>query len=47
MISSAHLKLSLEDAWRLPDLDQPALTARLNIQVERVHGPREIMATAG
>ena len=29
MISSAHLKLSLENAWRLPDLDQPALTARL------------------
>ena len=26
---------------------QPALTARLNIQVERVHRPREIMATAG
>jgi hypothetical protein len=47
MISSAQLKLSLENAWRLSDLDQPDLTARLNIQVERVHGPREIMATAG
>jgi hypothetical protein len=47
MISSAQLKLSLENAWRLNDLDQPDLTARLNIQVERVHGPREIMATAG
>jgi hypothetical protein len=47
MISSAQLKLSLENAWRLSDLDQPGLTARLNIQVERVHGPREIMATAG
>ena len=47
MIGSAQLKLSLENAWRLSALDQPDLTARLNIQVERVHGPREIMATAG
>ena len=47
MISSAQLKLSLENAWRLSDLDQPGLTARLEIQVERAHGPREIMATAG
>ena len=46
MIGSAHLKLSLENTWRLGDLDHPDLTARLNIQVERVHGPREIMATA-
>ena len=47
MIGSAQLKLSLENAWRLSDLEQPDLTTRLNIQVERVHGPREIMATAG
>jgi len=47
MISSAQLKLSLENAWRLSDLDQPDLTTRLNLHVERVHGPREIMATAG
>jgi hypothetical protein len=47
MIGSAQLKLSLENAWRLSDLEQPELSARLNIQVERVHGPREIMATAG
>jgi len=47
MISSAQLKLSLENAWRLPDLDQPDPTTRLNIQVDHVHGPREIMATAG
>jgi len=46
MIGSAQLKLSLENAWRLSDLEQPVIT-RLNIQVERVHGPREIMATAG
>jgi RecA DNA recombination protein len=47
IISSAQLKLSLENAWRLPDLEQQDLTARLNIQVDRVHGGREIMATAG
>jgi hypothetical protein len=47
MISSAQLKLSLQNAWRLNDLDQPDLTRRLNIQVDRVHGGREIMATAG
>ena len=47
MISSAQLKLSLENAWSLNDLEKPDLTARLNLQVERVHGPREILATAG
>ena len=47
MIGSAQLKLSLENTWRLNDLEQPDLTTRLNIQVERMHGPREIMATAG
>jgi hypothetical protein len=45
--SSAQLKLSLENAWRLADLDQPDLTARLKIQVERRHGGGEIMARAG
>jgi hypothetical protein len=45
--SSAQLKLSLENAWRLPDLDQPNLSARLKIQVERRHGRGEIMARAG
>ena len=47
MISSAQLKLSLENAWRLNDLDQPDSVSRLKIQVERVHGGREILATAG
>jgi len=47
MIGSAQLKLSLNNMWRLSDLEQPDLTTRLNIQVERVHGAREIMATAG
>ena len=45
--SSAQLKLSLENAWRLGDLEQPDLTARLKIQVERRHGAGEIMARAG
>src|SRR6266446_4250846 len=47
IISSAQLKLSLENIWRLSDLEQPDLAARLNVQIERVHGGREIMATAG
>jgi hypothetical protein len=47
LISSAQLKLSLENAWRLADLEELDLTARLKVQVERVHGGREIMARAG
>ena len=47
IISSAQLKLSLENAWRLADLEEPDLSARLKIQVERVQGGREIMARAG
>ena len=47
MISSAQLKLFLDNAWRLSDLEQPDLTRRLKIQVERVHGGKEMMATAG
>lgn len=47
LISSAQLKLSLANAWRLTDLEEPDLSARLKIQVERVQGAREIMATAG
>src|SRR2546421_7037335 len=38
MISSAQLKLFLENAWRLNDLEEPALMTRLKIQVERGHG---------
>jgi hypothetical protein len=45
--SSAQLKLSLENAWRLADLDQPDLSARLKLQVERRHGRGEMMARAG
>jgi hypothetical protein len=47
IISSAQLKLSLENAWRVHDLDQENLTARLKIQVNRVHGARETLARAG
>jgi len=47
IMSSAQLKLSLENAWRLSDLEQPDLTARLKVQVERVHVRGEILATAG
>jgi hypothetical protein len=47
LISSAQLKLSLENAWRLADLEEQDLTARLKIQVKRVHGAREIVARAG
>jgi len=47
MISSAQLKLSLANAWHLGDLDQAGLTNRLRIQVNRVHGTREISARAG
>jgi len=47
IISSAQLKMSLDNAWRLSDLDQRDLTSRLNVQVNRVHGSREIIARAG
>jgi hypothetical protein len=47
IISSAQLKLSLENFWRLPDLEESGMTGRLKIQVNRVHGSREILATAG
>jgi hypothetical protein len=47
IISSAQLKLSLDNAWRLSDLDQTEPTTRLKIRVKRVHGAREIIARAG
>ena len=47
IISSAQLKLSLANAWRLPDLDATNLTSRLKVQINRVHGAREIGARAG
>ena len=47
IISSAQLKLSLANAWQLADLDKPGLTSRLKIEINRVHGAREIRARAG
>ena len=47
IISSAQLKMSLDNAWRLSDLDHRDLTSRLNVQVNRVHSSREIIARAG
>jgi hypothetical protein len=47
MISSAQLKLSLDNAWRLPDLEQEHLTAEVKILVKRVQGGREAIARAG
>ena len=45
-ISSAQLKLSLENAWRLSDLAETDPTSHLKVRVNRVHGSREIMARA-
>lgn len=47
MISSAQLKVSLQNAWRLPDLEEQDLTARLKMEVRRVHGSRQGTARAG
>ncbi len=46
IISSAQLKLSLDNTWRLSDLEQAGGTRRLKIQVDRIHGAREILARA-
>jgi len=48
MISSAQLKLSLNNAWTLADLDQKETpTPRLNILVKRAQGGRQAIAGAG
>lgn len=41
MISSAQLKLSLDNAWTLNDLEQDHSAARLNVIVKRTQGGRE------
>ncbi|HEV2840179.1 MAG TPA: hypothetical protein VGW39_02540 [Chthoniobacterales bacterium] len=46
IISSAQLKLSLDNAWTLADLEQNDLTARLQILVKRAQGGREAVAGA-
>jgi len=47
MISSARLKISLDNVWQLHDLEQEDLSRRLQVAVNRVHGGREILARAG
>jgi hypothetical protein len=47
IISSAHLKLSLDNVWTLADLEQDHLTARLKILVQRAQGGRQAIAGAG
>ena len=48
IISSAQLKLTLDNFWSLADLEQEEGVAfRLKIQVNRVQGGRQIMAGAG
>jgi hypothetical protein len=43
LISSAQLKLSLENTWRLRDLEEECLPERLKILVKRAHGGRQVM----
>jgi hypothetical protein len=47
IISSAQLKLSLENAWILADLKQDHLTGRLKVLVQRTQGGRWASAGAG
>lgn len=47
MISSAHWKLTLENNWRLSDLEQADNFSRLKIRLRRGQGGRQEMAGAG
>ena len=47
ILSSAQLKLSLENAWTLADLEQDDLAPRLKIIVKRTQGGRQAMLGAG
>jgi hypothetical protein len=47
ILSSAQLKLSLENAWTLADLEQDELAPRLKIIVKRTQGGRQAMLGAG
>lgn len=47
ILSSAQLKLSLDNAWTLADLEQDALAPRLKIIVKRTQGGRQAMLGAG
>jgi len=43
IISSAQLKLNLENNWTLPDLAQENSFTRLKVKVQRTHGGRQDM----
>ncbi len=47
MISSAQLKLVLENNWRLENLQQDENVARLKIHVQRMQGGRQDLARTG
>ncbi|CAN5612931.1 hypothetical protein BH20VER1_BH20VER1_30100 [soil metagenome] len=47
IISSAQLKLTLENRWRLSDLQRDDGSERLKIQVQRVQGGRERITGTG
>lgn len=47
ILSSAQLKLSLDNAWTLADLEQDSLAPRLKIIVKRTQGGRQAMLGAG
>ena len=47
ILSSAQLKLSLNNAWTLADLEQDTLAAQLKIVVKRTQGGRQAMLGAG
>jgi hypothetical protein len=47
ILSSAQLKLALQNTWTLADLEQDTLAPRLEIIVKRTQGGRQAMAGAG
>jgi hypothetical protein len=47
IISSAQLKVSLRNSWRLCDLEEHDLRLRLRVEVKRVQGGRQLTAKAG
>ena len=47
MISSAQLKLVLENSWTLRDLQQDGNASRLKVRVQRVQGGRQEIAGVG
>ncbi len=47
IISSAQLKLSLDNAWTLTDLEQDQLTSRLQVLVKRAQSGLQQIAGAG